>query len=763
VNRLRLFGGAVLDAESGPVTGRATQRHRLALLALLATTRRRHRGRDQLVTVLWPDADAERGRRLLSDSIYRINQALGGEVLSAIGDDVAVNRQQLGSDVADFEEAVEARDWRRAVQLYAGPFLDGFYLPDAAEFDQWMEGERAHYARAAAKSLEALAVEARDAGHDADAVEWWQRLAAIVPDDSRVAMELMRALERAGNRAGAVRHARVHAAVLRDILGLQPDRAVEELAEQISTRTDVPDRPPRAAAAATPAPAPAAPVVVSPEAAAPANSIAVLPFTNLSGADANAWFADGVSEELMYLLTRTSGLRVASRTSAFACRDLKLDARGVAERLNVTWLVEGSVRRSGEMLRIVAQLTDARNGYQVWSESYDRSSSDIFAIQAEIAGAIASRLAAMLGGAEPAAPPAALARPAKDPRTYDLYLQARFEWHRRTEESLRNSVPLFEQVLTSDPDNARAWVGLADTYAVMGVYDYLPPRLAFPLAVSAAHHAILLDATLAAPYATLAYVDTYYRWDWRSAEGTFLRAIELEPSYSVAHQWYGNLLVSRGRFEEAEWEMRRAAELDPLSMVANAGIGWVLVFARQYDRAVRQLEHALTLDPKFRLAHLWLGLAHLGAQRPTQAIPCFARMLALSDTGTFESVQGLSALARAYAAAGELDEARAILFGLLEQEQRGRYVSSFQLAKVHLAMGDVAATLDRLEHSFEERAHSMAFLRIDAQLATLSNEPRYRRLVDAVEHAASSGDDRAVTSPAVLSPSPSPSARAAES
>jgi DNA-binding SARP family transcriptional activator len=277
VNRLRLFGGAVLDAESGPVTGRATQRHRLALLALLATTRRRHRGRDQLVTVLWPDADAERGRRLLSDSIYRINQALGGEVLSAIGD-----------DVADFEEAVEARDWRRAVQLYSGPFLDGFYLPDAAEFDQWMEGERAHYARAAAKSLEALAVEARDAGHDADAVEWWQRLAAIVPDDSRVAMELMRSLERAGNRAGAVRHARVHAAVLRDILGLQPDRAVEELAEQISTRTDVPDRPPRAAVAATPAPVPAAPAVVSPEAAAPANSIAVLPFTNLSGADAGS-------------------------------------------------------------------------------------------------------------------------------------------------------------------------------------------------------------------------------------------------------------------------------------------------------------------------------------------------------------------------------------------------------------------------------------------------------------------------------------------
>ena len=749
VTRLRLFGGAVIDAASGPITGRATQRHRLALLALLATTRRLYRGRDQLVTILWPDADAERGRKLLSDSIYRINQALGGEVISGTGDDVRLSRQHLGSDVADLEAAVDANDWRRAVEVYTGPFLDGFYLPNATEFDQWMEGERRQYARAAEKSIEALAIEARDADRLTDAVDWWQRLAALVPDESRVALELMRALERAGNRAGAIRHARVHAAVLRDVLGLEPDRAVEELASLMTRRSEAPvrapERPPRreipAVAMAEPEPssdtADAAPSVLvapmspstatAPVGTPPANSIAVLPFTNLSGSDANAYFADGVSEELMYLLTRSSGLRVASRTSAFACRELNLDAREVADRLNVAWLLEGSVRRAGEMLRIVAQLTDATSGYLVWSESYDRTSSDIFAIQAEIAST--------LGGATPVPP--SMARAAKDPGTYDLYLRARYQWHRRSEQSLRDSVPLFEQVVTRDPENARAWVGLADTYAVMGVYDYLPPRLAFPLADSAARHAIVLDASLAAPYATLAYVDTYFRWDWRSAEDTFRRAIELEPTYSVAHQWYANLLVTRGRFEEAEREMRHAAELDPLSMIAHAGIGWLLIFARQFDRAAHQLQLALKMDPDFVLAHHWLGLAHLGAGRATQAIPCFARMLSLSDTGTFESVLGLGALARAHAATGAMDEASAILAGLLEQEENGRYVSSFQLAKVWHAMGDVPAALSRLERAFDERAHSMVFLRVDAQLAALAGEPRYQRLIDAVEGSAS--------------------------
>jgi TolB-like protein/DNA-binding SARP family transcriptional activator len=460
VNRLTLFGGAVLDAEGGPIAGRAMQRHRIALMALLSTTRRPHRSRDQLATFLWPDANAERGRKLLSDSIYRINQALGGDAITGTGEDVRLNRDQVGSDVADFEAAVDSRDWRRTVELYAGPFLDGFYLPAATEFDQWMESERTQHARTVAKAVEALAVDARDAGRVAEAVDWWQRLAALAPDDSRVAKELMRALESSGNRAGALRHARVHAVVLRETLGLEPDRSVQELADQIAARAEAPvsavipaaDTVPAAVTATATPPAPA---IVANELAAtvpreetprtavarglarwsllpalaailavfaigllerstgaasraatapvPGRSIAVLPFNTVSDSSTTAYFADGMSEELMYLLARTPGLRVASPTSAFAYRDVKLDVREVAQRLHVDWILEGSVRRSGRQLRIVAQLTDATTGYQIWSESFDRTSSDAFATQKEIAAAIANRLATTTDGAVGAA------------------------------------------------------------------------------------------------------------------------------------------------------------------------------------------------------------------------------------------------------------------------------------------------------------------------------------------------------------------------
>ncbi|MEP6618868.1 MAG: BTAD domain-containing putative transcriptional regulator [bacterium] len=382
MNRLTLFGSAVVETADGPITGRAAQRHRIALMAMLSSTRRLYRSRDQLVTMLWPDSDAERGRRLLSDSIYRINTALDGDAIVGNGEDVRLNRAIVSSDVADFEAAAEAREWRQVADLYLGPFLDAFYLPRATEFDQWLETERSRYARSMAKALEALAVAARDASRITEAVEWWQRLAALTPDDSRVALELMRALEASGNRAGALRHARMHASVLRDSFEMEPDRSVLDLAHRLTQRND------------THVAAPPVDRAVPVEHRRPVwgSTIAVIPFSNVSESGVNAHVADGMSEELMCQLTRTAGLRVASRTSAFACRDLNLDVREVARRLQVDWILEGSVRHSGSTMRVVAQLTDAKNGYQVWSESFDRTSSDVFASQAEIAIAIADRL-----------------------------------------------------------------------------------------------------------------------------------------------------------------------------------------------------------------------------------------------------------------------------------------------------------------------------------------------------------------------------------
>ena len=744
-NRLKLFGGAAIHAVGGPITGRAAQRHRIALLGLLSTTRRLHRSRDQLVFFLWPDADAERGRKLLSDSIYRINHALGGDVISGTGEDLRINRCLLESDVADFEAAVDMRDWRAAATLYAGPFLDGFFLPGASEFDQWMENERAQYARTAAKAIEALAVEASDLGNVPEAVDWWQRLATLVPDDSRVAMELMRALELSGNRAGALRHARVHTALLRETAGVEPDRALRELADRMARRSDpstsreipaVKLEKGKVTTVLRPHGHEVPTSDVSMQGASGVrpfgSSIAVLPFGNVSDSDTNAYFADGVSEELMYLLTRTPGLRVASRTSSFAYRDMKLDVREVARRLQCDWILEGSVRRSGDKLRIVAQLTDARHGYQIWSESFDRTSSDIFAIQGEIAGAIVERLAPTVGSTLGVGSYAGLRR-SPDPETYDLYLQARFEWHSRTEESLRKSVELFEQVVARDSRYARAWAGLADAYAVIAFYDYLAPSVAFPRADSAARHAILLDPSFAAPYATLAYVDTFYHWNWMSAEQGYRRAIELEPTNSTAHQWYGSLLTSRGRFDEAEREMRRAVELDPFSMIAHSVIGWALIFSKQIDRAIQQLRAALQLDPTFLMANYWMALAVEQAGQPADAIPLLDRVLELSHGCTYRCSLTLAALARAHAETDNAETARAILHDLLEREGAGVYVSSYDIAKIYLSLGEVPAALSRLERAFSDRAHSMALLRVDPQLSALADNPRFERLVKAVE------------------------------
>ena len=710
-NRLELFGGGTLANANGPITGRAVQRHRVALLALLATTRRLYRNRDQLITFLWPDTNAERGRKLLSDSIYRVNRALGGDAITGIGDDLRLNRALLASDVADFEAAVDAHDWRPAVELYAGPFLDGFFLPGSTDFDQWMEVERAQYARAFAKALETLAIEARDGGRAAESVDWWHRLAVVAPDDSRIAMELMRALETAGNRARALAQAREHSDYLRNTVGMEPDPAVQKLAERIA--------------------APAEENAVLGAIARPGAAIAVLPFTTLSAPEETSYFADGVSEELMYLLARTAGIRVTSRTSAFAYRDLKIDVREVGRRLQVDWVLEGSVRRAGEALRVAVHLTDARNGYLVWSEAFDRSSNDLFAMQAEIASTIAQRIAPSIDGAIASALPL-VARAASDADTYDLYFQAQFHAHRRTEDSLRKAAVFFERIVDREPSNARAWAGLAEAYAVLAFYDFVAPRIAFPKAESAARRATELDTSLAGPHATLAHVATYFHWQWEAAERGFRRAMELDPASATVHQLYACFLVARGRFVEAEREMRRGAELDPLSMVMHSSIGWALALANQNERAIRQLYVALHLNTNYCLANYWMGVALEQNGQPSQAVAYIRRSIELAPDSTLQR----AALARAYASAGDIPAARDVLDDLLRQEREGRYISSYQIAKAHHAMGDVDAALSRLERAYDDRAHAMAYLAVDPQLKPLADHPRFRRLLQQIDAAA---------------------------
>lgn len=781
MKRLKLLGGAFIDAGDGakPVTGRAVQRRRIALLALLAVRGRGGLSRDKLIAFLWPDSDSDRGRHLLSDSVYRINQELGSDTIAAAGDELRLDCVAVGCDVLEFELAVSERDFARAVQLYEGPFLDGFYLSECVELERWIEQERDRLSRDYQSTLEALA-EGCGAHGDVDgAVVWWRRAAAHDPYNTRIALKLMQALAAAGNRAGALQHAQIHSALVRSDFETEPDKELLQYVErlkqgseavparapkaqpvpQIAAAETLPERPPNAtpvqivltdtyeavpqprrsrnvwialaalaavvALALVMRPGPPAALTSGLEIAAPvtdsARSIAVLPFVNLSTDPENEYFADGITDEITTALDRVEGLKVAARTSAFAFKGKPADIREVAGRLRVGSVVEGTVRKDGRRLRIAARLIDATSGYRLWSEEYEREMSDVLAVQSEIAGAIAAALKQHIAPEHNEQVARDIGR---DPEAYELYLKGRFAWHRRTEQSLREARNNFQAAVERVPAYARAWAGLGDAYAVSAFYDYVPPREGYPKAIESARRALALDSTLAAPHATLGYANLYFNWDWPTAEAEFQRAIRLAPDYSTAHQWYGNFLTAMGRFDEAKAEFRRAMEAEPLSLIAVAASGWSRWYARDYDTAEQHFVRTLEMEPNYELAHLWRGQnydvrgqSHLALRELTRAVELSRR-----------SSLTLAALAHALAGAGQRDSALRVV-AEIESRRSARYVPPYEIAKVYVALGDTALALEWFERAYRDRAHSMVFLRVDPQLAGMERNPRYAALL----------------------------------
>lgn len=767
--RINTFGAVTLSGPDGVVTGRAVQRHRLALLARLAVAGDRGAARDGLAALLWPDSEPDRARRQLSDSIYRINQAVGEEAIASQGEALTIQRRLLDSDVTAFLSAIDAEDWTTAVELHSAPFLDGFAsISDG--FDRWLDGERRQLLSQFRRALEHLARDADETRPD-DAPELWRRLAAADPFSSRTALGLMQSLARVGERAAAVQHARKHTAFVREELGLEPDPEVLVLAEEYRrpppggtpTLTAEVDRiterglsveEPSSGPGAThtmevstpPAPtrgrrtttlglvAALATVLVAAFAFAnrgptsseeELRSIAVLPFADLSPDGDQEYFADGITDELISQLSRFVDLRVVGRTSAFAFKGTTMDAREIGQELDVQAILEGSVRQAGGQLRIAVQLIDAENGFERWSQLYESDLTDVFALQAEIASGVVTRMT----GAEPAAAIASDAAPT-DPEALSLYLDGRFEWHRRTEASLERAVTLLEGAVAVAPDFARAHAGLADAYAVQGFYDQRPPDEAFPLAEAAANRAVALAPDLAEPVASLGYVALYHDWEPDLAEQHFVRSIELNPAYSTAHQWYANLLLTSGRFDDAERAMRQAQALDPLSRIASAALGFVFYHAGDLEAALTELERTLALDEEFELAHLWSGFVHERTGQLTEAVDAYRR--AVESSG---SAIARAALARGLILGGDVTRGRDLL-AALEAEAADGYAPAYEIAKVHEALGDRDATMEWLERGFDERSHSMVFLSIDPQLEALRADPAFRALVSRVPVAA---------------------------
>ena len=452
------------------------------------------------------------------------------------------------------------------------------------------------------------------------------------------------------------------------------------------------------------------------------NSIAVLPFKNLSADPESEYFADGVSEEIINALNQIPDLRVAARTSCFAFKGQEQDVRIIGERLNVAAVVEGSVRHAGQRVRITAQLVSVANGYQLWSQRFDRDLKDIFAIQDEIATAIAGALTDRL-----------TPRPIKIKRSnveaYDLYLRGRFHWNKRTNPSMREAIALFNQALEKDPDYAPAHAGLADCYGLLGwvAFGALAPGDAFPLSEQAAAKALALDPSLAEAHNSLAWSRLVYRWNWPEAERHFQRALELNPRYAMGRSWYGLSLTWVNRLEDAFAETGLAMELDPLSLIIHTLAAWARYFAGDYQESVALYRRTLELDPEYIRAYLGLGWAHEQTGDLDAAIAAFQTGSRLSGPNP----RYVAALGHAYAAAGRVGKAEEQL-QLLEEMARTEFVSASYFASVHAGLNHSDLVFEWLDRAREERSGALAYLHVDPHFAHLRSDPRFLRLVGTV-------------------------------
>jgi serine/threonine protein kinase/tetratricopeptide (TPR) repeat protein len=461
-------------------------------------------------------------------------------------------------------------------------------------------------------------------------------------------------------------------------------------------------------------------------------SIAVLPFVDMSPQKDQEYFCDGMAEELINALGKIAELRVVSRTSSFQFKGRDEDARTIGQRLGVRTLLEGSLRKAGERIRVGARLTNVANGYQLWSAQYDREMKDVFAVQDEIASNILAALRVKLVE-ERRAP--LVPRATGTPEAYKLYLQGRHQWNKRTEDGLLKSLDFFRRAIEEDARYARAYAGLADAYVLLGVYGFRPPAEVMPEAKARARQALeeavdlsvpgQMDSTLAEVHTALACVKAVYDWSWTEAEQHFHEAIELDPRYPTAHSWFAmNCLAPRGRLAEAEREIRLAQEHDPLSPAIQASLGLVHVFAGRLPEAVACYQRTIDNDAGFAMAHFFLGEALLQMSRVDEARASLLTASRLSP-GAAEIRAGLG---YAYGVAGEREQAREILEEL-RARRRERYVSAALVAEVHLGLGEREQALALLEEAARERSAEMIWIAVRPMFETLRGEPGFNALI----------------------------------
>jgi len=767
--RLQTLGALSLHDRSGSaIPGQGSQRRRLALLAVLAASGERGRSRDSLLALFWPDASQERARHSLEQLLYAIRTSVSDEAFIGVNP-ISLNAEAIRSDVMEFERALVDGRLEDAMTEYRGPFLDGFVLPDALEFEQWVDGERARLAAAYARALESLAVAAERRADFQGAAEWWEKRAAHDPYDSRVAQCLMRALDASGNRARAIQHAATHERLLRQDLGVQAPTAVATLANRMRVEPHAassviapevsvmplaasPGSPSGASVNGVPlaSPTSAPPYrelesprgarrrrvlaaslaliavgvvaalawVFRPPAPPPERSIAVLPFVNMSTSGDNEYFSEGITEEIITQLSTVRALKVISRTSVMQYKGTTKSLRQIARELGVDHVLEGSVRREGDTIRITAQLIDAAADHHLWSRSYDRNATNVIGVQDEIAREVSRALEVELGGKGTLAK-----RGTRDPQAYEFYRRGRYLWAKRTKEAHEQAIEYYGRAIERDSGYADAYSGLADAYLTAYQFNVstIPEAEVYSRIKWLAGRALALDDQSADAHTSYA-VALWWQQNWPGAERELLRALELNPGHGSSG-WYSLLLAGMGRVDEAVEQNRRTSELDPFSLLGRTNGAWLRYVAHDYDGAIEEARRALEINNTWAPAYSDLGLAY--AQKGMDEAAMRAASKAVELGGPQISAWQAN-LAYVLARAGRRAEAERFLKLAKQDPWEG-----FTIARAYVALGEpdsAFAWLDRSSWKWPHRA-----VRADPALDPLRSDPRFIRLSERIE------------------------------
>ena len=453
----------------------------------------------------------------------------------------------------------------------------------------------------------------------------------------------------------------------------------------------------------------------------PLPSIAVLPLQNLSNNSDEDYFADGMTDELTTDLAQFGSLRVISRTSAMHYKGASKTAPEIGRELGVDTLIEGTVQRVGDRVRIRVQLIDSASDRHLWARSYDHDLKDVLVLQSSAARDIAEEVEGKVVSPPANARPLNL-HPVK-PEAYEAYLKGRYFWNKRTDDGLKKSIDYYEQAISQDPKFAAAYAGLADSYSILGS-DVLPAPVASAKAHLAANKALELDPTIAEGHAELGLVEFYYDWDWTRSEQEFRRAIELNPNYATAHHWYSHYLSAMGRFPEAMEEAKKAQQIDPLSLAINTTLMGRYRDLGQYSEAIDASRRTLEMDRNFVPAHISLGSVYEGQSMWPEAISEYQKAVELSNN----SPPALASLGHAYGVSGNLNGARKVLASL-QQISKRRYVSAFDMAVVFAGIGDSENTFQWLEKAYAGRESQMAFLSVTRRLDSVRSDPRFAELL----------------------------------